>query len=75
MISTHGNDDRHNNRVNNEEKYHFVGEVDPPESERDGTAVFPFHNHTHRMCQDLDPLLVESRRRFVLFPIQYPDVS
>jgi hypothetical protein len=27
------------------------------------------------MCQELEPLLVESRRRFVLFPIQYPDVS
>src|SRR6266852_7046120 len=33
------------------------------------------HNHTHPVCQDLEPLLAESRRRFVLFPIQYPDVS
>jgi hypothetical protein len=56
-----------------DKKCRFVGEVDLPESER-GDPVYP-HNHTHRMCQDLEPLLVESRRRFVLFPIQYPDVS
>jgi hypothetical protein len=61
----------HNNSVD-ESKHRFAGEVDLPESER--RASFQSHGHTHR-SQDLEPLLIESNRRFVLFPIQYPDVS
>lgn len=48
----------------NEETCHFVGEADLPESERDDLTLAQPHTY-----------LVESRRRFVLFPIQYPDVG
>ena len=56
-----------------EERCRFVGDVDLPESKR-----YDFHlscTTTLTVCRDLEPLLVESSRRFVLFPIQYPDVS
>ena len=55
-----------------EEKCCFVGDVDLPESKRDKCIL---SHTTLTVCQDLEPLLVESTRRFVLFPIQYSDVS
>jgi len=49
----------------------YVGEVDLPES----TLCF----QSRRVCPNShlgeEPLLKESRRRFVLFPIQYHEVS
>ena len=69
MISGQGDSGRH------EEKCRFVGEVDLPERERDDSVLPPQPHSSHVSCQDLEPLLVESKRRFVLFPIQYPDVS
>jgi ribonucleoside-diphosphate reductase subunit M2 len=78
MLSTHtGQNDSsgkiwHNDSVD-EEKCRFVGEVDLPERERDDHIVT--HTTTLIVCQDQEPLLMESTRRFVLFPIQYPDVS
>jgi hypothetical protein len=38
----------------------------------DGYIVAP---QPYSLCQGLEPLLMGSTRRFVLFPIQYPDVS
>ena len=69
------NDGGHRNKCHNgvnESKRRFTGEVDLPESER--RVSYQSHGHTHR-GKDLEPLLAESRRRLVLFPIQYPDVS
>ncbi len=37
--------------------------------------IVSYPTTTLTVCQDLEPLLMESTRRFVLFPIQYPDVS
>ena len=52
-------------------KNHFVGEIDLPE----GALVFSYANS---MCSsepsEQEPLLTESKRRFVLFPIQHDDV-
>ena len=78
MLSSHpGQDDsgckyRHRNSVD-EKRCRFIGEVDLPESKRDDCILNPRPQLI--VCQDLEPLLVESTRRFVLFPIQYPDVS
>ena len=77
MLSGHTrqNDNGRKNRQHSyveEEKCSFVGEVDLPESKRDSCILA---TTTLTVCQDLEPLLVESTRRFVLFPIQYPDVS
>lgn len=51
----------------------FVGEVDLPES------TFPISYSNARAILTIgtgeEPLLKESRRRFVLFPIQYDEVS
>jgi hypothetical protein len=68
------NDGGHKNKYHNmdESKRRFTGEVDLPESER--RVSYQSHDHTH-WGKDLEPLLAESRRRLVLFPIQYPDVS
>ena len=63
----------------------FVGEVDLPEGEQ-----WLFHLRRDCACHvsrfvtgachsfrfpDQEPLLIESKRRFVLFPIQYHEVS
>ncbi|KAH9999351.1 ribonucleotide reductase [Russula vinacea] len=56
----------------NEEKCRFVGEVDLPESEQDD-SVLVVQPHSSSRVSRSGTLLVESRRRLVLFPIQYPD--
>ena len=78
MFSSHTrqNDNGFKNRQHSsveEEKCRFVGDVDLPESKR--YNFYLSRTTTLTVCQDLEPLLVESTRRFVLFPIQYPDVS
>lgn len=51
----------------------FIGDVDLPEREYD----FPIHSLpvSHHVHVDMEPLLMESKRRFVLFPIQYHEVN
>jgi len=51
----------------------FVGDVDITEGS--GRYLSPFRRVPDRMFRlDQEPLLIESKRRFVLFPIQYPEV-
>ena len=50
----------------------FVGDVDLPESASFASCVIHWLL-TVRIGQE--PLLMESKRRFVLFPIQYHEVS
>lgn len=50
----------------------FVGEIDVPEGEY--YAQCTTYASLDRLA-DQEPLLQESKRRFVLFPIQYHDVS
>ena len=78
MLSSHtgqndsGGEGRHHSHVD-EEKCRFAREVDDlPERER---CLHRSPTTTLTVCQGLEPLLMESTRRFVLFPIQYPDVS
>ena len=53
----------------------FVGEVDLPEGALPSFHP-PWHNPLYsRICpSDQEPLLTETKRRFVLFPIQYNEV-
>jgi hypothetical protein len=77
MLSSHtgqndsGGEDKHHNHVD-EEMCRFAKEVDLPERER---RLYRSPTTTLTVCRGLEPLLKESTRRFVLFPIQYPDVS
>jgi hypothetical protein len=49
----------------------FVGEVNLPE----GISFYANSlSYLLNSSSDQEPLLMESRRRFVLFPIQYPEV-
>ena len=52
----------------------WVGEVDLPESAFFTSLHILAVLHTSSRV-DMEPLLQENKRRFVLFPIQYPDVS
>lgn len=49
----------------------FVGEVDLPECKSSSRAIYS----TFLLFAGEEPLLKESKRRFVLFPIQYHEVS
>lgn len=52
----------------------WVGEVDLPESEQLQYLTIHPHAHTTTPRVGQEPLLIESKRRFVLFPIQYHEV-
>lgn len=50
----------------------FVGEVDVTEGSRRHLSSRRVSDRTPCLAQE--PLLIETKRRFVLFPIQYPEV-
>lgn len=51
----------------------FVGDVELPEGTPKSTRLNVFPDLAH-VLSDQEPLLMETKRRFVLFPIQYPEV-
>lgn len=52
----------------------YVGDVDLPEGVYKSRFHFFFHRVSPTPFIDQEPLLKESRHRFVLFPIQYHEV-
>jgi len=63
LASDHVCDAQHRNQ--------FVGEVDLPECAQ---HILPPYLASESPILGEEPLLKESNRRFVLFPIQYPEV-